>query len=100
MNRTHWTTLALAAALTLAACGETDDSEPASLDACTLAKEWSACDECYSGDVTCEYGDTSVTEASCHDCQARGALYAALCAAEVTDSRADIEAGATCSDPG
>jgi hypothetical protein len=112
MNRMHWITLALAAALALAACGDKDDSGSddtgtsavddtgsTSLDACSLAQQWASCDECYSGEVTCEYGETSATEGSCQDCQARGALYAELCDAGVTDSRADIEAGTTCSDP-
>lgn len=113
MNRPHWIALGLAAALALAACGDkdddgddtaaadtaSDDTGSATLDACALAREWSACDECYSGEVTCEYGETQVTESSCQDCQARGALYAELCDAGITASRADIEAGTTCSDP-
>jgi hypothetical protein len=103
MTRALLTTLALAAALTLGACGEEDDSgadDTAALtDACVLAAEHSTCDECYSGDVTCEYDEYSATEGSCEDCQARSRLYADLCSAGVTDSRADIEAGTTCSDP-
>jgi hypothetical protein len=114
------TTLALAAALTLGACGDKDDSGAddtgaddtgaddtgagadtgaALTDACTLADEHSGCDECYSGEVTCEYDEYSATESSCGDCQARSSLYADLCSADVPDSRADIEAGTICSDP-
>jgi hypothetical protein len=104
------TTLALAAALTLGACGDKDDSGAddtgagadtgvALTEACTLADEHSACDECYSGEVTCEYDEYSATEGSCGDCQARSSLYADLCSADVPDSRADIEAGTICSDP-
>lgn len=103
MVRTQFITLALAAALTLGACGEKDDSgadDTAALtDACALAAELSTCDECYSGEVTCEYDEYSATAGSCGDCQARSKLYADLCSADVTDSRSDIEAGTTCSDP-
>ena len=110
MTRTMLTTLALAAALTLGACGDKDDSGAddtgagaatgaALTDACTLADEHSGCDECYSGEVTCEYDEYSATEGSCGDCQARSSLYADLCSADVPDSRADIEAGTSCSDP-
>jgi hypothetical protein len=110
MTRTMFTTLALAAALTLGACGDKDDSGAddtgagadtgaALTDACTLADEHSTCDECYSGEVTCEYDEYSATEGSCGDCQARSSLYADLCSADVPDSRADIEAGTICSDP-
>jgi hypothetical protein len=110
MTRTMFTTLALAAALTLGACGDKDDSGAddtgagadtgaALTEACTLADEHSTCDECYSGEVTCEYDEYSATESSCGDCQARSSLYADLCSADVPDSRADIEAGTICSDP-
>ena len=112
MHRMNFIAITLTAALALTACGDkddsgaddtatgaTDDTGTSSLDACSLAQQWAECDECYSGEVTCEYGETSVTEASCLDCQARGALYAELCDAGVADSQADIEAGTTCSDP-
>jgi len=117
MDRINFIAIALTTVLALTACGDkddsgaddsgaddtatgaTDDTGTSSLDACSLAQQWAECDECYSGEVTCEYGETSVTEASCLDCQARGALYAELCDAGVADSQADIEAGTTCSDP-
>jgi hypothetical protein len=67
--------------------------------ACRLADQNTGCPECYDGDVTCSYDGTEVTAASCGDCQARSGLYVALCDAGVEDSKEDIEAGTTCSDP-
>lgn len=81
-----------------AGCGEEDTGEALS-PACQLARDNATCPECYSGEVTCTYGDVSETAGSCGDCQARAALYQALCEDGVTDSAADIEAGTTCSDP-
>jgi hypothetical protein len=108
MKTRPWMHLVMAAALALTACGEPDDSGAPQdsgegiagmSDACDLARRHGACDECYSGEVTCEYGEFSETAGSCGDCQARSALYGALCDAGVEDAAADIEAGTTCSDP-
>lgn len=95
-------TILLALGLLLTpACGDRDDDDSAGdgSDACDLARENQACPECYSGEVTCSYGDTDATAGSCGDCQARSALYQQLCDDGIADSRADIEAGTTCSDP-
>ena len=54
---------------------------PDNTDACDLFEDHMACPECYDGDVTCSYGDTSVTQGSCGGCQAEAGLYAALCEA-------------------
>jgi ribosomal protein S27AE len=86
----------------LAGCpGKSDSNESATtaLDACTLAASHTSCPECSNGEITCTYGDVSATRNSCGDCQARSALYAALCDAGVTDNTATIEAGTTCTDP-
>ena len=87
----------------LIACGDEKDSadsgSAAVSGACELADEHAACPECADGDVTCSYGDESATELSCGDCQAMAALYTQLCDAGIEDSRAELEAGVTCSDP-
>ena len=80
------------------ACGE-EDTGDADLPACGLAGSLETCNECYSGEVTCTYDEWSETAGSCGDCQARSALYAALCEAGVEDSAATIEAETTCSEP-
>lgn len=82
----------------LSGCGD-KDSAAVEVPACGLADDHASCNECYSGEVTCTYGDESATAGSCGDCQARGALYAALCEAGVADSREALEAGTSCSDP-
>lgn len=74
-------------------CSKTDYA------ACSLAEEYAICDGCADGHVTCTYGEHSETAMSCGDCQARGQLYATLCAYFVTDSREEIVAGTECSDP-
>lgn len=99
MKTRPWMHLVIAAALALGACGEPDDSGDAASEACALADDHMDCPACYSGEVTCEYGEFSETAGSCGDCQARSALYSALCDAGVEDAAADIEAGTTCSDP-
>ena len=87
----------------LVGCGNKADSgetgAPAQSAACELAAELEVCPECADGDVTCSYGDESVTELSCGDCQARSSLLSALCEADIEDERAEIEAGLSCSDP-
>ena len=75
-------------------CDDTT-SEP---EACALAEEYRGCPECSDGEITCAFETTSATEPSCGDCQARGALYQALCDDGSTASRDDIEAGTTCDD--
>lgn len=64
--------------------------------ACGLAQRYSACNDCYDGDVTCSWGGFSATEASCGECQARGALYRQLCEAEVEGEAATIEDETVC----
>ncbi|MBT6432279.1 MAG: hypothetical protein HOK28_04255, partial [Deltaproteobacteria bacterium] len=54
---------------------------------------------CFSGTSTCNYGEISVTDTSCQNCQVLNQLYTALCDAGITDSLADIEAGIECSEP-
>jgi len=87
----------LGCVVALSACGDKDTGSDDG--ACELAEENMACPECYSGEVTCTYGEYSATEGSCGDCQARSALYQDLCDAGVPDSADDIEAGTECSDP-
>lgn len=92
---------ALFLSLLLVACGDKDgdsgDSGSAAVSgACELAAEYEACPECADGDVTCTYGDESVTELSCGECQARSSLLRELCDAGIDDSRAEIEAGMEC----
>ena len=93
--------LAFGMSMSLVACGDKDDEDTgaAAAAACQLAEEISACPECADGDVTCTYGELSVTELSCGDCQARSQLYNDLCDGGVEDSEADILAGVECSDP-
>jgi len=86
----------------LIGCGDKDDDSGASesvTDACQLAEDHSDCPACADGDVTCSYGEHSVTRMSCGDCQARSQLYQELCDAGVNDAEADILAGLECSDP-
>ena len=78
--------------LSLAACG----APPGVTGSCDLSSEYDACNECYSGDTTCTYGEYEVTEASCDGCQARSALYREMCADGVTDTRDEIQAGEVC----
>jgi hypothetical protein len=82
----------------LAACDEDQDDERSA--ACQLQEANQECPECYDGDMTCTYGDVSVTEGSCGGCQARSALYQALCAAGNDDTKAEIESGMDCQDVG
>ena len=80
--------------LSLSACigGDLDEES----DACDLAESHQTCPECTSGPMTCSFGDTSVTEGSCGDCQARAALYSELCANGETASAEEIEAETVC----
>jgi hypothetical protein len=66
---------------------------------CELAEQSSGCPECYSGEVTCTYDGVSETAGSCGDCQARAALYQALCDAGVEDAAETIEDQTECSEP-
>ena len=106
MTQSIWKTIAFGTLLCLMACGDEDTTEPAEpsqdsslTDACTLASDLPDCGACYSGVVTCNYGEISVTESSCQNCQVLNLLYTALCDGGITDSTADIEAGIECSDP-
>jgi hypothetical protein len=80
----------VAASTSLLACA------PGLSAACLQAAENNACPECYDGDTTCTYGDISVTEASCQECQARVALLDALCEAGVMDDADTLETGTEC----
>jgi hypothetical protein len=85
---TRWLSL-----LSLSACfGELGGST----EACDLAASHQTCPECSSGPTTCSFGDTSVTENSCGDCQARSALYSELCDQGETASTDQIEAETVC----
>ncbi len=69
------------------------------LESCDLAADSQTCPACVDGLVTCTFGEVSATEGSCGDCQARAALYQALCDAGETASADEIEADTVCSDP-
>jgi len=92
-------------ALSIAGCGS-DHTTPQSNNnevestsgACQLLQELGDCGACWSGDTTCTYGDITVTEGSCQQCQAMVALYIQLCESGNTDSQEAIEAGMTCTD--
>jgi hypothetical protein len=83
------------ALLTFAACDEVEDTGAVS-GACLLAAENDVCPECYSGDATCTFEETTVTEGSCGVCQAESALYQELCDAGETATRGEIVAGLVC----
>ncbi|MCB9670743.1 MAG: hypothetical protein H6734_14780 [Alphaproteobacteria bacterium] len=68
--------------------------DPSSVDVCEL--EHQGCPECYSGEVECTYGETTVVAGSCGTCQAEEALFVALCEAGVTATVGEVEAGRTC----
>ena len=107
--RTWMTVMVLS--LGICACGDNDSGDSGSTSvpdtgspppisgACVLAAEELGCAACYDGEVTCSYGEESVTVGSCGDCQSRIALYDQLCESGIDDSREDIEAGIVCSDP-
>ena len=102
--RTILATLTMGLALGLVACSDKDDtgdddSGTSLTGACELYASIDACPECADGEVTCSYGDVSVTEMSCGGCQAEVALYKELCDSGNTDSVAEIEAGMECDTP-
>ncbi|MBT6176332.1 MAG: hypothetical protein HOI23_03725 [Deltaproteobacteria bacterium] len=106
VNRLIWKLLSLLAMVCLMACGGEETTKPidpgqdSSLTgACTLASDLPDCGACFSGTSTCNYGEISVTDTSCQNCQVLNQLYTALCDAGITDSLADIEAGIECSEP-
>ena len=66
--------------------------------ACQLLEDLGDCGACYSAETTCTYGEFSVTEGSCQQCQAMAALYLALCNSGNTDSLEAIEDGMVCTD--
>ena len=88
---TRW--LSLLSLLSLVACLDPLEGDG---DACDLADEHQGCDDCTTGPTTCTFGDTSVTENSCGDCQARSALYNQLCDDGETASADEIEADTVC----
>ena len=59
----------------LLGCGDAQND-----DACDYLQAAEGCPECADGEVTCTYGDVSVTEFSCGGCQAEQMLMAELCA--------------------
>lgn len=67
--------------------------------ACRQAEARLACPECYDGEVTCSLDGVTVTEGSCGDCQARVALYEALCDAGSQVTQAQLDAPDVCGDP-
>lgn len=73
-----------------------EDVTDGDLEACGLAAESQACDDCSNGPMTCTFGATAATENSCGDCHARAALYQALCDAGVEASAEEIEADTVC----
>lgn len=92
MRMTWWAVLGLSVG-----CGtETGVGDPSS-GACSLAASVGDCPACSDGPWTCVYGDTEVTVESCGGCQARAALYDALCEAGENDLADTIEVLTTCS---
>ena len=63
---------------------------------CDLATQEAVCPECFDGNVTCTFEDTSVTEASCGGCQAEASIYTELCALDPSISQADLDAELEC----
>ena len=74
----------------LAACGDFDRTPTCH------ANDGRDCDECLTGTVTCSFEGVEVTEPSCVDCQARMALFDALCEAGSTATVSEVEDGAVC----
>lgn len=67
--------------------------------ACGQTEANLACPECLDGDVTCSLDGVTVTEPSCGDCQARVALYEALCEAGSEVTVEELEDPDVCGDP-
>lgn len=99
MNRAAAMILALCACTGSPATKDDTGTPDTPTGACALAAESQSCPSCSEGDLTCTYGAVSVTAGSCGECQARSALYQALCDAGVTDSREAITEGVTCAPP-
>ncbi len=85
----------MAIVMWLAACGEGAGGGGTD-GACELADSIQGCDECDNGPLTCTFGDVSETRVSCGECQARSALYDALCDAGETATAEQIEADTVC----
>jgi hypothetical protein len=64
--------------------------------ACALAEASQTCPSCTEGPLQCTFGATAVIEGSCGECQARHALYQALCDAGEAASADAIEAQTVC----
>ena len=77
----------------LTGCNESGET-----DACALFASNEGCPECADGEVTCSYGDASVTLFSCGGCQAEFGLYYELCEAGITDSAETIQTDMVCED--
>ena len=95
---------ALCFTLFVLGCGDNDTTTPSENEtslsgACQIVQDFGDCGACYSGVVTCTYGDLSVTEGSCQGCQPLLEVYTQLCNNGSTDSAEDIEAGVECTDP-
>jgi hypothetical protein len=88
----------LLAVLVLAACGEPapEETDAGTLAACDLADANATCPACSDGELACTFEDVSATRNSCGECQARGALYEALCDAGETATEQEILDGTTC----
>lgn len=90
----RWWTLVFAVACT--GIGGKDDDSGAGDGACGLAEASQTCPECSEGPTTCSFGGVSVTESSCGGCQARHALFQALCDAGDPTPAAQLEAEHQC----
>jgi hypothetical protein len=74
----------------LIACGDLDRTPVCH------ANDGRGCDDCLTGTVTCSFEGVEVTEPSCEDCQARMALYDALCEAGSTATVSEVDDEAVC----
>ena len=99
----HITRLSLT--LSLLGCGSSDSATPSEnendpnvIAACQLLEDFGDCGTCYTGVVTCTYGDISVTEDSCQGCQALVQVYSQLCNDGSADSAEQIENGVECTE--
>ena len=99
--------LVLLLTVCLVGCGGEEPTTPAGTDSddtgansavCQMIEDLGDCGACVTATTTCTYGDVSVTELSCQQCQAMTALYIQLCDAGNTDSQEDLEEGIVCTD--
>ena len=105
----HVSRLAIALlTLWLMGCGSADSTEQniseesdagaANPAACQLLEDLGDCGACFTGMATCTYGDISVTESSCQQCQAQAALYAQLCNSGSLATAEELEEGIECTE--